>query len=266
MTLDDTGVTSSRSGRRKRHPWREIVHRMRDPSFAVDSAWRAAITGWDLISPSEFSSLYRQVRAYTMCSNARLRGLYRALHYVVRHDIQGDVVECGAARGGSAALMALTLQRLAARRKLWLFDTFEGLPSPTFDDPDFFLARLFTGTCVGSVDEVRHLFHQLNASCGVTFVKGLFRETLPIAQVSQIAVLHIDGDWYQSVKACLDHLYDKVVPNGVIQFDDYGYWKGTRRAVDEFFAERGVPAGLERLDYSGRFLIKPKIASASTAQ
>ncbi|MFZ0807059.1 MAG: TylF/MycF/NovP-related O-methyltransferase, partial [Candidatus Sulfotelmatobacter sp.] len=193
---------------------------------------------------------------YTMCSNARLRGLYRALRFVVRHEIPGDVVECGSARGGSAALMALTLQRLGVRRNLWLFDTFEGLPAPTANDPDFEFASFFKGTCIGTLDEVRALFHKLKADSGVVFVKGLFQETLPLCEVSQIAVLHVDGDWYESVRTCLDHLYDKVVPNGVIQFDDYGYWKGARRAVDEFFVERGIPVVLERLDYSGRFLIK----------
>ena len=97
---------------------------------------------WDRVSPTEFSSLYRRVRAHTMCSNARLRGLYRAVQYVVSHEIEGDIVECGSARGGSAALMALTVQKLHASRKIWLFDTFDGLPAPTVDDPDFELADL----------------------------------------------------------------------------------------------------------------------------
>ena len=212
--------------------------------------------GVDLVSPSEFFSLYRQVSAHTMCSNARLRGLYHAVRQVESRGIPGDVVECGAARGGSAALMALTLQRLGASRKVWLFDTFEGLPAPTANDPDFEIADLFTGTCIGTLDEVRGLFQRLNVIDGVEFVKGLFQETLPVAPISQIALLHIDGDWYDSVKACLDHLYDKVVPNGIVQFDDYGYWKGAQRAVNEFLEQRGISAGLERLDYSGRFLVK----------
>jgi hypothetical protein len=193
-----------------------------------------------------------------MCSNARLRGLYRAVHYVVSRDIAGDVVECGSAQGGSAALMALALRQLKSRRRLWLFDTFEGLPAPTSKDPDFELADLFTGTCVGTLDEVRGLFEQLNVADGVEFVKGLFQETVPVTLIPRIAVLHIDGDWYESVKVCLDSLYDKVVPSGVIQLDDYGYWKGARKAVDEFIEQRGIQAPLQRLDYSGRFLIKPE--------
>lgn len=244
------------AARRGQHPLREILHRARDPRFVADTALRTFMQGWNLLSPSEFASLYRQIRSDTMCSNARLRGLYRALRYVVRDKIAGDVVECGCARGGSAALMALTLRRLGSRRKLWLFDTFEGLPAPSSEDPDFEIADLFTGACVGTLHEVRGLFERLDVADGVTFVKGLFQETLPVTPIGQIAVLHIDGDWYESVKVCLESLYDKVVAGGVIQLDDYGYWAGARKAVDEFMKRRGIRAPLQRLDYSGRFLIK----------
>ena len=265
MSQGSTRVDSLSAARRGRHPWQEIVQRARDPRFLADSALRTAMKAWDLVSPSEFSSLYRRVRAHTMCSNARLRGLYRALRYVVGRDITGDVVECGSARGGSAALMALTLRRLKSQRKLWLFDTFEGLPAPTSQDPDFELADLFTGTCVGTLDEVRGLFEKLNIAENVEFVKGLFQETLPVTPVSRIAVLHIDGDWYESVKVCLDVLYDKVVPGGMVQLDDYGYWQGARKAVDEFLGRRGIQAPLQRLDYSGRFLIKPGAVTPAAA-
>jgi O-methyltransferase len=66
-----------------------------------------------------------------MCSTARLRGLYQAVQYVVSRNIEGDVVECGTARGGSAALMGLTLNQLHSDRMLWVFDSFEGLPPPS---------------------------------------------------------------------------------------------------------------------------------------
>jgi predicted O-methyltransferase YrrM len=254
------------AAQRGRHPLREVLHRARDPRFVADSALRAMALLWDRVSPSEFSSLYRQIRSRTMCSNARLRGLYHACQYVVSRDIPGDVVECGSAQGGSAALMALTLRRMKSRRKMWLFDTFEGLPAPSAQDPDFEVAELFTGTCVGTLEEVRELFQRLNVADDVEFVKGLFQETLPASSVSAIAVLHIDGDWYESVKVCLNVLYDKVVPGGMIQLDDYGYWQGARKAVDEFLAQREIRVPLQRLDYSGRFLIKPGVNRANVPQ
>lgn len=248
--------TSMMAGRRGEHARQEILFRARDPRFLADNVLRVLVQTWSLVSPSEFASLYRRVRTFTMCSQARLRGLYDAMRHVVSKDIPGDVVECGSAQGGSAALMALTLRQLGARRKLWLFDTFEGLPAPTSQDPDFEFADLFTGTCVGTLGEVRELFHRLGIADDVTFVKGLFQETLPVTPVPPIAVLHIDGDWYESVRTCLECLYDKTVPGGVIQLDDYGYWKGARKAIDEFLEQRGIHTPLQRLDYSGRFLVK----------
>ena len=239
------------------HPLKEIVYRLRDPALVADTVIRAAAESWHLISPSHFSNLYRRVRPHTMCSVARLRGLNEGVRYVVANRLPGDLVECGCARGGSAALMGLTLRHLGECRNLWLFDTFEGLPAPTTDDPDYEIAELFTGSCLGPLEGVRQLFRDEGIADGVQFVKGLFQDTIPRSPIQQIALLHIDGDWYESVKICLDTLYDKVVPGGIVQFDDYGYWKGARKAVDEFMASRKIDGQLQRLDYSGRSLRKP---------
>ena len=239
------------------HPMQEILYRSRDPRLLADTVARVVMKGWDLISPADFSVLYRRVRCHTMCSNARLRALYHGVRYIVSSNLTGDVVECGCARGGSAALMALALRQLSARRRIWLFDTFAGLPAPTHEDPDYHIADLYTGSCLGTVAEVRRFFEDLDVADDVLFIKGLFQDTLPVSGVSQIALLHVDGDWYESVKTCLEQLYDKVIPGGIIQFDDYGYWKGARKAVDEFLRTRGIGVPLRRLDYSGRSLLKP---------
>lgn len=240
-----------------KHPWREIWHRLSDPALVADTMLRTVTKGWDMVSPLEFSRLYRKIQSHTMCSNARLRSLYRGVQDVLARNVPGDLVECGCAQGGSAALMALTLAQHKGHRNLWLFDTFEGLPAPSTRDPDFEIAELFTGTCVGRVEEVRGLFQRLAVEGDVHFVKGLFQNTLPTAGINQIALLHIDGDWYESVKVCLENFYDKVPVGGIVQFDDYGYWQGARKAVDEFFARRQIKVDLQRVDYSGRLLYKP---------
>jgi O-methyltransferase len=247
-----------------RRPLREIVYRLRDPALVLDVLVRGCTSLWDRVSPAEFSRLYRKVSGHTMCSNARLRALHRGVRHVVQDGIAGDLVECGCARGGSAALIALTLQELGAERCLWLFDTFEGLPAPTREDPDYDIAKLWTGGCAGSLEEVQSLFARLGVSDGVEFVPGLFQQSLPASPVQEIALLHIDGDWYESVKTCLEHFYDKVTPGGWIQLDDYGYWKGARRAVDEFLLQRGIQPRLERVDYSGRVFRKASEESTKT--
>ena len=153
--------------------------------------------------------------------------------------------------------MGLTLKQLGATRTLWVFDTFAGLPPPTQDDPDREMASRYTGRCRGELDEVQELFCRIGILEHSKLIKGLFQETLPASGINDIALLHLDCDWYESVKACLDQLYDRVSAGGIIQIDDYGHWAGARKAVDEFLRERGVDARLRWLDYSGRQLIKP---------
>jgi hypothetical protein len=183
--------------------------------------------------------------------------LYHAVRSVSERDIPGDVVECGTARGGSAALMGLTLKGLGADRQLWVFDTFQGLPPPTEADPDYRIAQLCAGGCLGELAEVTELFRSCGILSHTQLVQGLFQDTVPTADVQTIAVLHLDGDWYESIKVCLDHLYDRVQPGGVIQIDDYGHWEGARKAVDEFVAARSLPVRLRYLDYTGRQFVKP---------
>ncbi len=257
--VEQSGTSASPSvhGKVLQHPVKEIVHRLSDPGFVLDSGRRLITEAWDLLSPSEFSMLYRKIRPFTMCSNARLRALYGGTKRVVRNDIPGALVECGCARGGSAALMALTLKQWGEERDVWLCDTFEGLPAPTADDPDFEVAEVFTGSCVGTIEDVRSLFVRLGLENNSHFVKGLFQDTLSQTAFGPIALLHIDGDWYDSVRVCLEQLYEHVTPGGLIQFDDYGYWQGARKAVDEFMAKRNIKSSLQKIDYSGRFLVKP---------
>src|SRR5574340_830116 len=101
-------------------PTREVFYRLRDPRLIADSLLRGCVQLWDRVSPSEFSRIYRRVKPCTMCSNFRLRSLYHGVRRVVQNGVPGDLVECGCARGGSAALMALTLSSLGASRRLWL--------------------------------------------------------------------------------------------------------------------------------------------------
>jgi hypothetical protein len=222
-----------------------------------DVPWKLAELR-DSIIPSDFARLHKKALPYTMVGYGRLHGLYRAIRYVVVNNIKGDVVECGAARGGSAALMGMTLKHLHADKMLWVFDTFAGLPAPTQNDPDYEIAKEYTGTCRGEFEEVQSLFADCQILDQSILVKGLFRDTLPVSSVDRIAVLHLDGDWYESVRDCLEHLYDRVSPGGIIQIDDYGHWAGARKATHEFLAKRSINVRLRYLDYTGRQFRKPR--------
>jgi predicted O-methyltransferase YrrM len=238
-------------------PRSELLYRLRDPAFIADQTYCLIADAIEVVSPTEFGGFYRRVRPMTMSNSRRLRGLYSAVRHAIQTDVAGDVVECGTARGGSAALMGLTLKAHDNRdRKIVAFDTFAGLPPPTHDDPDYDIAQRYTGSCIGTLEQVSAFFTALGIRDRAVFVQGLFQATLPEARLGPISVLHVDGDWYESVKTCLDHLYDKVSPGGVIQIDDYGWWQGAAKAVDEFFKARAIAPALRRLDYSGRQFVK----------
>lgn len=211
----------------------------------------------DAIFPRNFAQKYRTIRPYTICSYPRLRMLYQTVEIIVEKNIEGDVVECGTFRGGSAALMGLTLNHLNSKRKLWLFDTFEGMPEPSPADPAF--ARHWTGMFRADLSEVKKLLKQCNTLERCRIFKGLFQDTLHQAEIQKISILHIDCDWYESVKFCLEQLYDLVSVGGIIQFDDYGDLIGARRAVHEFLHSRSLPVDLRYIDFSGRQFVKPEI-------
>lgn len=234
-----------------------------DWRFLIRPAWlfsgvRDSVT--DLLtshSQTEFARLYRTIRPYTMSGHVRLHALYRAVRHVIAGNVPGALVECGTARGGSAALMGLTARCLGADRTIWVFDTFEGIPPPTTADPDWQIAQHYTGSFRASVCEVEALLKQLEIFQQYKLIKGLLQETLPTCGVETIALLHLDCDWYESMRCCLEQLYDRVSPGGIIQIDDYGHWRGAKKAVDEFLRNRQANARLRWLDYTGRQLVKP---------
>jgi len=180
----------------------------------------------------------------------RLLTLFRLARSVVRDEVPGDIIECGVATGGTAALMAVAARH--SRKQLWLYDSFEGLPPAEAVDGRH--AGRYTGACRGSMDDVRATLARMHVDLErVHLVKGWFEDTLPRAQVTQIALLHIDGDWYRSVRTTLEALYDRVAPGGYVVIDDYGYWPGCRIATDEFLRERGIRVQLVRVNAACHF-------------
>nr|CRH05955.1 putative Macrocin-O-methyltransferase [Candidatus Magnetococcus massalia] len=235
---------------------KEFMLRASNIPFQLSRGRSLFLACWRRMAQDEFSHFYQKIHGYTYCCNTRLRALYDALHTIEAQKVKGDVVECGTARGGSAALMGLTLTSLGSERSLWLYDSFEGIPAPTQNDPDLEIAQHYAGDFQGELDQVQALFSQLKIEGRTEFVKGLFDETLPAAQVEQIALLHIDGDWYDSIMITLESLYDRVSIGGVIQLDDYGYWEGARKAVHDFMDRYGLDDPLVVVDYEGRQWIK----------
>src|ERR1700687_896886 len=186
-----------------------------------------------------------KVTPYTLLRVNDLKSLHWSARELDRNGIAGDFVECGVYRGGSAALLGATMRRSPFPRHLWLFDSFQGLPRPTeADGPS---AVPFNGELVSEEQNVRRLLSKVGVpSNRVHIVPGWFHETLPRSQVTRVALLHIDADWYESIKLCLEHFYDVLSPGAVVVLDDYDCWPGCKAALDEFAAARAVKITLTR--------------------
>lgn len=185
---------------------------------------------------------------YTMGGHRALEVAYDVMTMAEKSGVNGAIVECGVAKGGCAAAMALASINCSGKRKLWLFDSYEGLPDPT--DEDFndgkagnMIGPLSKGMLVGTIEEVKRLMFDecMLPTEDVKIVKGWFQDTLPISKydIGSIAVLRLDGDWYESTWCGLENLYDQVSPNGFIIIDDYATCYGAKRAVNEFLDGRG---------------------------
>ncbi len=193
------------------------------------------------------------VMPHSLVGWSGLEATYDAVTTINREKLAGSIVECGVAQGGCALLMALTDQRQQGHRPFWLCDSFEGLPDPTAEDYEggatgSHASPLVRGSCLGTIEQVSELLfnrHGLDRS-RVTLVQGWFQNTLPghAAAMGPIAILRIDADWFESVKCCLDNLFDLVVPGGFVIIDDYGSCFGARKAVDGFLGARGIPVTL----------------------
>ena len=181
---------------------------------------------------------------YTMVSNKNLITLYRLVQRADKLGLPGDIVECGVWNGGSAAVMGLAdVQHTRSKkdRLVWLFDSFQGLPAPTEKDGKLERKHYFEGWCRGDVNRVKRIFAKLGVPSDlIKIVPGWFENTLRTAPVDRVAILHIDADWYESVKLVLDVFYDKVVPGGFVILNDYGAWPGCNQALADFFAEHGI--------------------------
>lgn len=211
------------------------------------------------------------VMPYTLVGAGGLEVTYLLAKRMNKRGIKGNFVELGVARGGCAALMAGVAFENGneIERQMWLFDSFEGLPDPTEDDfsqegprrTGDHVRPLPRGSCLGTLNEVQGLilnkYHFPNDK--VFFVKGWFQDTLPQRgrDVGKIAILRIDGDWYESTKCCLDFLYDQVVSGGAAIVDDYESCFGCKKAVDEFIARRSLNVDIVFDGRGGCYFIKP---------
>jgi O-methyltransferase len=212
--------------------------------------------------------LVHSVMPYSLVGSSGLEATYDAAAAVIAQEIPGDFVECGVAQGGCSALMAMAAKTDPSQRRMWLFDSFQGIPDPTAEDFDEatevtgeHIRPLVRGSCLGTKSRVESVLFSkfgLNRD-SVCLVEGWFQDTLPLYRdrIGQIALLRIDGDWYESTLCCLHNYYDRVSPGGYIIIDDYGSCFGCKKAVHEFLDNQGIKVRLIPDGRGGVLFSKP---------
>lgn len=227
-----------------------------DLKVSTARAWASRVKAYaprprELARPARYVQNVRLIErlrneSLTMLATHRARNLIEFAREVEREGIPGSIVDCGVWNGGSTVLMAIG----APNREIWALDSFEGMPRPGPRDPD---ARPeWEGMIRGSEASLSDGFDRyIGDTSRLHVVKGWFQDTLPGALdgVDEIAILHVDADWYESVKLVLETLYERVVPGGMVAIDDFKVWQGARDATLEFRRRENVRSPMREGHY-----------------
>jgi hypothetical protein len=222
---------------------------------------------YDDVDP-EVLEIYRLVKPYTMTGRDKTVALVNAVRHIARTGLEGDFVECGVWRGGSvhAIVWALAGEGVVDR-DIYLFDTFQGMTPPT--DKDVRADGRSAAELLAEKERTKWVWavaSREDVEAGLRtlpypydrfrLVEGPVEETVPDQAPGRIALLRLDTDWYESTRHELEHLYERLVPGGVLVIDDYGSWQGSRQATDEFLAGLDRPPLLHRAGRA-RVAVKP---------
>lgn len=222
------------------------------------------------VSPEDRNLITRICsRKLTYLGAKKLISLVNTCRTIEEKKLPGFFLEAGCALGGSSILIASIKN---TKRSLFIYDVFEMIPPPTKEDtPDVHnrYKTIKNGKSVGIDGDIyygyqKNLYETVQANMksfdidletqNVKLVKGLVQDTMKIDQ--PVAFAHVDVDWYEPVKTCLNRITPYLVMGGSIILDDYHIWGGCKKATDEFLQKA---AGQYLLDGSSGSLKITKI-------
>lgn len=213
---------------------------------------------------SEENKLIENCLKYSMTTRLRMWSLINSINYVSNKNIKGDFVECGVWKGGNLMLFNFLNQKYKLNKKIYGYDTFEGMPLPSRFDFKYDgrsalnlyskRTRSKDGWAKSSFDEVKSNLLTECSLDNIHLIKGLVEDTLLIKKnlPKKISILRLDTDFYESTKIELEILFPLLEEDGILIIDDYGHYKGSRKAVDEYFKKKPF---LIYVDHSCRIFI-----------
>jgi len=238
------------------------------PSFKK----RAAAAVGDLAQKAGFEIAYKKPydhslresgldwpsRAESMIGLKRMTNIQECIARIIEDEVPGDLIETGVWRGGACIFMKANLRAWGdTTRRVWLADSFEGLPKPNAalypaDEGDELHKQ--TGLAVGA-EQVRHNFERYGLlDDRVEFLVGWFKDTLPTAPVEQLSLMRLDGDMYESTIQAIEPLYPKLSPGGFCIIDDFGsHASQAGQAVHDYRAKHGITDEIIQIDEFGAY-------------
>ena len=192
-------------------------------------------------------------KAHTMIGLLRLNNLHKCLDFVRENNLNGDVIETGVWRGGSCIFMKKYIDMYNLNKKVFVADSFEGLPKPKLEQDfgDNHYKNEYLKVSLEEVKENFKLYHCLDEN--VIFVKGWFEDTLKDNNIiKNLSILRMDGDMYKSTIDVFMSCYDKVIDQGFIIVDDYCL-KGCVEATTDFRKIKNIKEDIVRIDDCGVF-------------
>lgn len=217
-------------------------------------------------------------KEFTMINNEHLDFLEKIIGEINTQNIEGSLVECGVWKGGACMWMLNCQKKYNMDRKLYMYDTFEGMTVPNSNKDDPRALKIYNdaknGVAIKGYDEwhgenkwayapIDYVKNNIDSieykNDNITYVKGDVCKTLDETIPTQISILRLDTDWYESTKKELDVLFPLVSVNGYIIVDDYYAWRGSRVATDEFMVKNKQNVQVINKSLTGSLFVLKKI-------
>ena len=175
-----------------------------------------------------------------------LKIILRELETVFTDNIPGDIVEFGCYIGTTSIPISERLKN--TDKKLYVYDSFEGLPEKTPEDESPAGMQFVAGELLATKKQFIKNFRRANVPLP-TITKGWFSDLLPEQIPKRISFAYLDGDYYHSILDSLKLIWDRLLPGSIILVDDYANeaLPGAAAAVDEWL--KNHPATL-RVEHS----------------
>lgn len=203
-----------------------------------------------MISLPDFNKAFEyENNFYLSCANTRIAKVLAHYElYKMAIDIPGTIVECGVFKGVSLTRFATFRDLLSNSfsKKIIGFDTFNKFPETNYPPDKKYRQRGIevAGEQSISKQQLMDVLKHKGLDKFVELVEGDITKTMPVYLDAnpglKISLLNLDVDLYEPSVAILEHLYPRITKGGILLLDDYGFFPGETKAVDEYFKDKDI--------------------------